>query len=955
MLKRLFFLSFVVLVVGLAAPRGVLGITADIRITSGTDDAEQHLGDNRIETGSTDIEIPYEDAGTPAVDEQVTGMRFPNILVSKGGPVSVAYVEIEVDAVNKVGSAAPVNVIIEGELSPNAAPFTSTTGNITARPVTAAKVKWSITPWTAANEKFRSPDISSVIGEITSQSDWAIGNALVLIIRDDKDNPSTGLREAESFEGEAGAAPLLHIEAVIKGAYQPTPANEAIEVDTVTLEWLGEGASVTYKVYLGADPNLGEANLVGETPATLQLVNLTPGTTYYWRVDQIEAGGAVNPGTVWSFTTLPLEAHFPSPADAATGVAIDAKLGWVPGKGAILHDVYFGTDQTAVAASDPSTFKGKLMTPSFDPGVLASFTTYYWKVDEFAGPVTNAGPVWSFTTVDYYVIVNDQMTLNYNNTAAPFYSELVLDAPADLTFEGVANLVLRFQGAAANSVEPLYVALEDSTGASAVVTHPDAAATQIGQWWKWKIPLAAFSDAGVNLTAAARLHIGVGNRLSPTAGASGTILIDDVLVVKPVVISEPADVTAPGDNLKGVPNDGDWPAAETPPLAIDNNANTKFLHFKGEIQPTGFQVSPSAGASIVTGLTFTTANDAAERDPVAFELYGSNVSIDGPYELIAADQIVDFNQPTVWPRFTKNTTAISFTNSVEYEHYQVLFPRVRTAASANSMQIAEVELIGTVGAVAKPKILWVSFHGADDAPSTDAATAGFTQAPDKGYTDLLTANGYDVTRFVTTGAPDVNVVNAADLVIISRSVDSGHYSNAAATTWNGVSAPMIIVNGYTLRNSRMGYTTGGTMVDITGDITLTVNDPNHPIFAGIPLTDGTMTNPYAGIVAYPTDGTTLARGISINNNPANAEGKVLATVSAASNGPAGGMVIAEWQAGATLTHSGGAGTDVLAGHRLVILTGTREASGKDSETAGLYDLYPDGAQMFLNAVAYMLQ
>ncbi len=65
-------------------------------------------------------------------------------------------------------------------------------------------------------------------------------------------------------------------------------------------------------------------------------------------------------------------------------------------------------------------------------------------------------------------------------------------------------------------------------------------------------------------------------------------------------------------------------------------------------------------------------------------------------------------------------------------------------------------------------------------------------------------------------------------------------------------------------------------------------------------------------------------------------------------------MIAEWQAGATLTHDGGAGTDTLGGHRLVFLTGSREASGITSDTAGLYDLYPDGEQMFLNAVQYML-
>ena len=155
------------------------------------------------------------------------------------------------------------------------------------------------------------------------------------------------------------------------------------------------------------------------------------------------------------------------------------------------------------------------------------------------------------------------------------------------------------------------------------------------------------------------------------------------------------DITAPGDTVQGVPNDNDWPGAETPPLAIDDNTATKYLHFKGFTQPTGFQVTPSASQTIVVGMTFTTANDAVERDPVGFELYGSNVSINGPYTLIASGNIVDFSQTTAWPRFTMNETPILFDNDAAYDHYQVLFTAVRNPGSANSMQISEVELLGT--------------------------------------------------------------------------------------------------------------------------------------------------------------------------------------------------------------------------------------------------------------------
>jgi hypothetical protein len=60
--------------------------------------------------------------------------------------------------------------------------------------------------------------------------------------------------------------------------------------------------------------------------------------------------------------------------------------------------------------------------------------------------------------------------------------------------------------------------------------------------------------------------------------------------------------------------------------------------------------------------------------------------------LIASGDIVDFAQDEAWPRFTMNATPITFSNNVAYKYYQVMFPTVRDPGSANSMQIAEVEL-----------------------------------------------------------------------------------------------------------------------------------------------------------------------------------------------------------------------------------------------------------------------
>ncbi|NLZ05070.1 MAG: hypothetical protein GXY19_07845 [Phycisphaerae bacterium] len=245
-----------------------------------------------------------------------------------------------------------------------------------------------------------------------------------------------------------------------------------------------------------------------------------------------------------------------------------------------------------------------------------------------------------------------------------------------------------------NAADGMYVRLEDSAGKSATVANADAAITVRPTWQEWRIPYSDLS--GVNLSRIEKMVIGVGSATSPKAAGAGIVYVDDIGFGKPFVTPTATDVTTSGDPVVGVPDDGDWPAAETPDLAIDDNVNTKFLHFKGETEPTGIRVTPSVGATVVTGLTLTTANDAVERDPVAFELYGSNDGIDGPYTLIAGGDVPDFAQADAWPRFTRNATPIVIENDVAYAHYQLLFTAVRDPGSANSMQIAEIELLGTV-------------------------------------------------------------------------------------------------------------------------------------------------------------------------------------------------------------------------------------------------------------------
>ena len=117
-------------------------------------------------------------------------------------------------------------------------------------------------------------------------------------------------------------------------------------------------------------------------------------------------------------------------------------------------------------------------------------------------------------------------------TGIPFYSECVRTwyRPQDWTTDDADTLTLHFRGEADNAPEPLYVAVEDSTGQIAVVTYPDADALLITEWRKWHISLADLRAAGVDVAAVKKMYIGVGDRDNPRPGGSGLIYIDDIWV-----------------------------------------------------------------------------------------------------------------------------------------------------------------------------------------------------------------------------------------------------------------------------------------------------------------------------------------------------------------------------------------------------------------------------------------
>ncbi len=195
-------------------------------------------------------------------------------------------------------------------------------------------------------------------------------------------------------------------------AYNPIPDDGVIYEDTwLSLGWLPGDAAVSHDVYFGDnfdDVNDGTAETSQGNQVSMFFIvgfpgfpypdGLVPGTTYYWRIDEVNDVDPNSPwkGDVWSFTVPPKSAYNPNPPDGVKFVDADVELSWTEGLGAKLHHVYFGDsfdDVNSAVVGLPQA------TTTYTPGTLEIDKVYYWRIDEFDGVVTHKGDVWSFRTL----------------------------------------------------------------------------------------------------------------------------------------------------------------------------------------------------------------------------------------------------------------------------------------------------------------------------------------------------------------------------------------------------------------------------------------------------------------------------------------------------------------------------------------------------------------------------
>ncbi|MCX7045715.1 MAG: hypothetical protein NTX50_09565 [Candidatus Sumerlaeota bacterium] len=98
-------------------------------------------------------------------------------------------------------------------------------------------------------------------------------------------------------------------------------------------------------------------------------------------------------GILWTnlaSAQLPGPASSPVPNDGAIDVSTTGMLSWTADPGATTHSVYLGT-------TIPLTLRSAQTGVTYDPGILISGQTYYWRVDESNTSGVTAGTTWTFT------------------------------------------------------------------------------------------------------------------------------------------------------------------------------------------------------------------------------------------------------------------------------------------------------------------------------------------------------------------------------------------------------------------------------------------------------------------------------------------------------------------------------------------------------------------------------
>jgi hypothetical protein len=305
-------------------------------------------------------------------------------------------------------------------------------------------------------------------------------------------------------------------------AYNSKPINDASTRglnEPLQLSWTAGDWAGTHNVYFGT--NAGEVG-AGTTTKTTGVFRgtvtspayplarlletganppgasftLQAGTTYYWRVDEVNST-TVFKGNVWSFTP-------------AAYINIDD------------FEDYNSTDELTANWPDGYSVTGcTSLTGNAGRVLIRDANGKYLQYSySDSGDVGNGDPPWYFS----------EAKRPYSGGTSFTGGGVIYPAPKKLRID--------YRGTAVNAADPvydrMYVAIEDTAGNVSVYPNPDAHAAQVGNWTSWYIALTDINALGaphpVKLNAVTGFAIGFGQRCNnyDFGGGDGNVMFDNI-------------------------------------------------------------------------------------------------------------------------------------------------------------------------------------------------------------------------------------------------------------------------------------------------------------------------------------------------------------------------------------------------------------------------------------------
>ena len=284
--------------------------------------------------------------------------------------------------------------------------------------------------------------------------------------------------------GEAPGFDIANVRARIctdcgDAACNPIPVDGAKNVPTdAALSFSPGQYAGKHKVSLSTDfaAVASGAGVVSEPPQPQDANTFDPGglelgTTYYWRIDEVNDQN-VRPGKVWSFTT---------------------------------------TDHLII-----DDFEQYNSLPPTDPNHKRIYDT--WK---------NVGVhLWTDQT---HECSKKSMGYSYSYNRNSVYSETVrtFNPPQDWAATGAKALELYFYGRSYNTVSQMYLVLNDGNSETVLPYFGDANDIAKETWLPWRIELQELQD--IDLSNIESISIGFyADAGNPYGGGSGTVYFDDI-------------------------------------------------------------------------------------------------------------------------------------------------------------------------------------------------------------------------------------------------------------------------------------------------------------------------------------------------------------------------------------------------------------------------------------------